>query len=194
MDETELLTVSQAAEAFSATSQTIRNWIRADRINSVRIGNRFLAIPPLGGRAATWRNQRGSRGRHLGSRGVPPADPLVRRAPEREARSRIRRRTTRGYDGLEQAFNEAREVWRAALREHVLAPPDSGFSGRIAQPRGGRRANARRRARPRTRTGSSGPRRGAARSRRTSFSPARAGVVPQRYGSGSTRPSTNSTG
>ena len=32
----------------------------------------------------------------------------------------------------EQAFQEARETWRAALREHVLAPPDAGFSGRIA--------------------------------------------------------------
>ena len=32
----------------------------------------------------------------------------------------------------EQAFHEARERWRAALREHVLAPPDAGFSGRIA--------------------------------------------------------------
>ena len=33
----------------------------------------------------------------------------------------------------EQAFNEAREAWRSALREHVLAPPDAGFSFRIAQ-------------------------------------------------------------
>jgi len=32
----------------------------------------------------------------------------------------------------EQAFQAARETWRAALREHVLAPPDAGFSGRIA--------------------------------------------------------------
>ena len=32
----------------------------------------------------------------------------------------------------DQAFQEAREVWRAALREHVLAPPDAGFSVRIA--------------------------------------------------------------
>lgn len=32
----------------------------------------------------------------------------------------------------EQAFHDAREVWRAALREHVLAPPDAGFSARIA--------------------------------------------------------------
>jgi len=31
----------------------------------------------------------------------------------------------------EQAFNDAREAWRAALREHVLAPPDSGFSSRL---------------------------------------------------------------
>jgi hypothetical protein len=33
----------------------------------------------------------------------------------------------------EEAFNEAREAWRSALREHVLAPPDAGFSARLAQ-------------------------------------------------------------
>jgi excisionase family DNA binding protein len=38
----ELLTASQAAEALSASSQTIRNWIRADQLRAVRIGNRFL--------------------------------------------------------------------------------------------------------------------------------------------------------
>jgi hypothetical protein len=32
----------------------------------------------------------------------------------------------------EQAFGDARAVWRAALREHVLAPPDAGFSARLA--------------------------------------------------------------
>jgi hypothetical protein len=32
----------------------------------------------------------------------------------------------------EQAFQEARTDWRAALREHVLAPPDAGFSVRLA--------------------------------------------------------------
>jgi hypothetical protein len=32
----------------------------------------------------------------------------------------------------ERAFQEAREIWRAALREHVLAPPDVGFSARLA--------------------------------------------------------------
>ena len=33
----------------------------------------------------------------------------------------------------EQAFSEAREAWRSALRDHVLAPPDAGFSARLAQ-------------------------------------------------------------
>ena len=32
----------------------------------------------------------------------------------------------------EQAFLEAREAWRTALRGHVLAPPDAGFSERLA--------------------------------------------------------------
>ena len=32
----------------------------------------------------------------------------------------------------EQAFQEARGIWREALRGHVLAPPDAGFSGRLA--------------------------------------------------------------
>jgi hypothetical protein len=32
----------------------------------------------------------------------------------------------------EQAFQEARAAWRAALRDHVLAPPDAGFSARLA--------------------------------------------------------------
>ena len=32
----------------------------------------------------------------------------------------------------EQGFQEAREGWRAALRGHVLAPPDAGFSARLS--------------------------------------------------------------
>lgn len=32
----------------------------------------------------------------------------------------------------QQAFQEAREAWRAALRGHVLAPPDAEFSTRLA--------------------------------------------------------------
>jgi hypothetical protein len=32
----------------------------------------------------------------------------------------------------EQAFQETREAWRAALRGHVLAPPDAGFGARVA--------------------------------------------------------------
>jgi excisionase family DNA binding protein len=42
MADTELLTVSQAADALNASTQTVRNWIRADRPHGVRIGNRFL--------------------------------------------------------------------------------------------------------------------------------------------------------
>jgi hypothetical protein len=34
--------------------------------------------------------------------------------------------------GSEQAFQDARAAWRAALRQHVLAPPDAGFSARLA--------------------------------------------------------------
>ncbi len=42
MAHPDLLTVSQAADALSASTQTIRNWIRGDRLHGVRIGNRFL--------------------------------------------------------------------------------------------------------------------------------------------------------
>jgi len=45
-DDRELLTVSQAAEALSASSQSIRNWIRAGRLAGVRVGNRFLIPRP----------------------------------------------------------------------------------------------------------------------------------------------------
>ncbi|MGZ6619464.1 MAG: helix-turn-helix domain-containing protein [Solirubrobacteraceae bacterium] len=40
--DAELLTVSQAAEHLHASTQTIRNWIREERLSAVRIGNRFL--------------------------------------------------------------------------------------------------------------------------------------------------------
>ncbi len=40
-----LLTVSEAAEALNASTQTIRNWIRAERLQGVRIGNRFFIAP-----------------------------------------------------------------------------------------------------------------------------------------------------
>ena len=42
MDQAELLTVSQVADAVGASTQTIRNWIRAEQLQGVRIGNRFL--------------------------------------------------------------------------------------------------------------------------------------------------------
>jgi excisionase family DNA binding protein len=41
-DTDDLLTVSQAAEVLGASSQTIRNWIRAGQLEGVRIGHRFL--------------------------------------------------------------------------------------------------------------------------------------------------------
>jgi excisionase family DNA binding protein len=81
MDETELLTVSQAAEAFSATSQTIRNWIRGDRVKAVRIGNRFLIprseVERLRGEISAARGE----GTWEHEPGRPP-DPLVRRSPD----------------------------------------------------------------------------------------------------------------
>jgi excisionase family DNA binding protein len=45
-DDKQLLTVSQAAEALNASSQSIRNWIRAGRLAGVRVGNRFLIPRP----------------------------------------------------------------------------------------------------------------------------------------------------
>jgi excisionase family DNA binding protein len=89
----ELLTVSQAAEDLRASTQTIRNWIRSERLAAVRIGNRFL-IP------------RAEVERLLG-------DALPNRPRE-------------------ETFAEARAAWREALRAHVLAPPDAGFSARLA--------------------------------------------------------------
>jgi excisionase family DNA binding protein len=41
MSDSALLTASQAAEALSASSQSVRNWIRSGRLLAVRIGNRF---------------------------------------------------------------------------------------------------------------------------------------------------------
>jgi excisionase family DNA binding protein len=81
MDEAELLTVSQAAEAFSATSQTIRNWIRGDRVRAVRIGNRFLIprseVERLRGDLGAPRGE--SNWEHDGDR---PPEPLIRRSRE----------------------------------------------------------------------------------------------------------------
>ena len=42
MEQSELLTVSQVADALGASTQTIRNWIRGEQLDAVRIGNRFL--------------------------------------------------------------------------------------------------------------------------------------------------------
>jgi len=37
-----------------------------------------------------------------------------------------------GGDQAQAAFRKAQEEWRSALEAHRLAPPDAGFSGRLA--------------------------------------------------------------
>ena len=83
MSESELLTVSQVAEACNATNQTIRNWIKNGRLDGVRIGNRFL-IP----REEVERLRGDLRG-HGGEdpwdyTSEEPAAPLPRKAQERD--------------------------------------------------------------------------------------------------------------
>jgi excisionase family DNA binding protein len=88
MNDSDLLTASQAAEALSATSQTIRNWIRSDQLRAVRIGNRFL-IP----RSEVDR----MRGEVRAPRGegpwefedAEPAAPLLRAAAPRSVTDRV---------------------------------------------------------------------------------------------------------
>jgi excisionase family DNA binding protein len=86
MDEAELLTVSQAAEALNATSQTIRNWIRTDRIQGVRIGNRFLIpreeVERLRGDAPARRGE--SPWDYTSDQ---PSEPLRRKGPDSRADS-----------------------------------------------------------------------------------------------------------
>ena len=79
MADEELLTASQAAEGLNASSQTIRNWIRAGQLRAVRIGNRFL-IP-----RAEVERMRGSGSAPVGESPWEfdpdaPADPLPRAA------------------------------------------------------------------------------------------------------------------
>lgn len=86
MDAPELLTVSQAAEALSATSQTIRNWIRSGRLRATRIGNRFLIAPE---EVARLRGDRPSAtGESPWDYGPDdPAEPLPRKAVARQPSS-----------------------------------------------------------------------------------------------------------
>jgi excisionase family DNA binding protein len=85
MDQSELLTVSQAAEAVNATSQTIRNWIKGGRLEAVRIGNRFLIprteIDRLRGSLAV------SSGESTWDTTDEPADPLPRMVSDRDPRA-----------------------------------------------------------------------------------------------------------
>lgn len=85
MADDDRLTVSQVAQALGTTSQTIRNWITAGRLNATRIGNRYRIpqseVERLGGLAA-----RSGEGpwEHAADQ---PFQPLTRRRPpERDAR------------------------------------------------------------------------------------------------------------
>jgi excisionase family DNA binding protein len=82
MNDSELLTVSQAAEACNATNQTIRNWIKNGRLHGVRIGNRFLIpreeVDRLRGNV---RAQTGESPWDYSAEG--PTSPLPRKADER---------------------------------------------------------------------------------------------------------------
>ena len=49
-----------------------------------------------------------------------------------EADAMIRAMVDAGEDRAQAAFRDAQERWRSALGAHRLAPPDSGFSGRLA--------------------------------------------------------------
>ena len=45
-------------------------------------------------------------------------------------------------DSAQAAFRDAQEAWRGALEAHRLAPPDAGFSGRLASLADAARAEA----------------------------------------------------
>ena len=83
MNDPDLLTVSQVAEACNATNQTIRNWIKNGSLHSQRIGNRFL-IPreELDRIGAGVRTQGGEGPWDYSS--DEPAGPLPRKAQERQ--------------------------------------------------------------------------------------------------------------
>ena len=44
----------------------------------------------------------------------------------------IRPMAEAGEEGAQAAFRDAQERWRSALEAHRLAPPDAGFSSRLA--------------------------------------------------------------
>ena len=42
MNEQDVLSTTEVAQALRATNQTIRNWIENDRIRAIRVGRRYL--------------------------------------------------------------------------------------------------------------------------------------------------------
>ena len=91
MADQELLTASQAAEALNASSQTIRNWIRSDRLHAVRIGNRFL-IP------------RGEVERLRGGASIPRGESPWESDPEAAPEPLRRARDTQSDAGAEEGW------------------------------------------------------------------------------------------
>lgn len=83
MNDPDLLTVSQVAEACNATNQTIRNWIKNGSLRGVRIGNRFL-IPRED--VDRFRGDVRAQGREgpWDYSSDEPAGPLPRKAQERQ--------------------------------------------------------------------------------------------------------------
>lgn len=88
MDEPELLTVSQAAEALNATSQTVRNWIRGERLHAQRIGNRFL-IPRQEVERLRGDLPRGAGESPWEFASDQPAEPLRRAKPDVDSNERV---------------------------------------------------------------------------------------------------------
>jgi len=91
----------------------------------------------------------------------------------------------------EQGFAEARAVWRAALRSHALAPPDAGFSTRIASLAEAARGRAEA-CEAADRDGFGGRRPEAAPARPTSCGLERGAGAPRTSGRASTSPSLSS--
>ena len=82
MNDSELLTVAQVAEACNATNQTIRNWIKNGSLHGVRIGNRFLIPREELDRIGGGVRAQGGEGLWDYSPDEPPG-PLPRKADDR---------------------------------------------------------------------------------------------------------------
>jgi excisionase family DNA binding protein len=130
MNDEELLTTSQAAGALSASSQTIRNWIRAEQLRAIRIGRRFLilGVRSSGCAAAHRRPAVKAPGRSIPT---SPLSPSPVPANETDGALPLNRSSATDVRILRACVPErASRVSGSAA--HVLAPPNAGFSKRVA--------------------------------------------------------------